>query len=66
MPIDYEIIEKIEETIQYAKKAYSEYINTGIMNHDLFKAVLLLAQIDSTCREKDLEYYHSHKGEKGR
>ncbi|WP_028843990.1 hypothetical protein [Pseudothermotoga elfii] len=51
MPIDYEIIEKIEETIQYAKKAYSEYINTGIMNHDLFKTVLLLAQIDSVYRE---------------
>lgn len=51
MPIDYEIIEKVEKTIQYAKKAYSEYINTGIMNHDLFKAVLLLAQIDSVYRE---------------
>ncbi|GAB4317910.1 MAG: hypothetical protein Kow0084_17590 [Pseudothermotoga elfii] len=51
VPIDYKIIEKVEKTIQYAKKAYSEYINTGIMNHDLFKAVLLLAQIDSVYRE---------------
>lgn len=51
VPIDYKIIEKVEKTIQYAKKAYSEYINTGIMNHDLFKTVLLLAQIDSVYRE---------------
>jgi len=51
VPIDHKIIEKVEKTIQYAKKAHSEYINTGIMNHDLFKAVLLLAQIDSVYRE---------------
>lgn len=45
------IEKKIKEIIQYAKKAYSEYINTGIMNHDLFKSVLLLAQVDSIYRE---------------
>lgn len=44
--IDIETIEKVEEIIQYAKKAYSEYIDTGIMNHDIFRAALLLAQVD--------------------
>jgi hypothetical protein len=40
------IYKKALEIVQYAKNVYNRYLNTGKMEHDLFKAVLLLAQVD--------------------
>lgn len=40
------IYKRVAEIIQYAKKVYSKHISTGMMNSDLFKAALLLAQVD--------------------
>ena len=40
------IYKRIAEIVQYAKNVYNRYINTGVMNRDIFKAVLLLAQVD--------------------
>lgn len=50
-PFDTGILQRAEETIQFAKKAYGEYLETGVTNRDLFKAVLLLAQLDRVYRE---------------
>ncbi|HOJ89378.1 MAG TPA: hypothetical protein PLP64_10600 [Pseudothermotoga sp.] len=51
LPFDTGIIRKAEETIEFAKKAYGEYLKTGVANHELFKAVLLLAQLERVYRE---------------
>ncbi|RLF49233.1 MAG: hypothetical protein DRN20_02680 [Thermoplasmata archaeon] len=39
---NYTICSKFLNEIQYAKDVYNRYINTGMMNRDVFKAVLLL------------------------
>ena len=62
---------KIVKIIQYGKKVYSEFIETGEMSSDLFRAVLLLAQVDVIYRavhidenlgnvdEKDMKDLHN-------
>jgi len=40
------VYKKAEGIVEDAKKVYSEYIKKGITSSDLFKAVLLLAQVD--------------------
>jgi len=40
------LYKKVAEIVQYAKNVYNSYINTGVMSRDIFKAVLLLAQVD--------------------
>jgi len=40
------VYKKVKEIIQYSKKVRDEFIKTGKMSSDLYKAVLLLAQVD--------------------
>jgi len=40
------VYKKVVEIIDYSKLVYGEFIKNGILNSDLFKAVLLLAQVD--------------------
>jgi hypothetical protein len=40
------IYKKVTEILRYAKSVYNRYLNTSKMDRDLFKAVLLLAQVD--------------------
>jgi len=40
------IYKKVVNIIQYSKKVYNDFIKSGAMNSELFKAVLLLAQTD--------------------
>lgn len=44
--LDPYVYDKVEEIIEYSKKVYNEFIKTGKMNSDLYKAALLLAQVD--------------------
>ncbi len=40
------VYKKVKEIIQYSKKVRDEFIKTGKLSPDLYKAVLLLAQVD--------------------
>ena len=40
------VYKKVVEIIQFSRKIYDEFIRKGEMSSDLFKAVLLLAQVD--------------------
>ncbi|ADP77741.1 conserved hypothetical protein [Methanothermus fervidus DSM 2088] len=44
--LDPYVYDKVEEIIEYSKKVYNEFIKTGKMNSDLYRAALLLAQVD--------------------
>ena len=40
------LYKRVKSIVQHAKNLYRQYLNTGSMNRDLFKAVLQLAQVD--------------------
>ena len=44
------VYKKVKEIVQYSKKVRDEFIKTGKMSSDLYKAVLLLAQVDAIYR----------------
>ena len=44
------VYEKVTEIVEDAKKVYNEFLKKGTMGSDLFKAVLLLAQVDVITR----------------
>lgn len=50
IPIDDNLMKKADKMLTQAKKAYSNYIQSGEMNDELIKCTILLAQLDTYFR----------------